>query len=363
MSQRVLILGGYGNFGKRIARALTKSNIPVIIAGRSRDKAEALQRTLPAGMAEVAAFDVNQASDTRLGDLWPDLVINTCGPFQLNDYNVARTCIERGIDYVDLADGRDYVAGFSTLDALAKSRNVLAVTGASTVPGLSSAVLDDWHGDFAAIETLKFGISPGQKSERGLATAQAILTYVGRPLKPFRSPKPMVYGWQDIYRQPYPGLGHRWMANCEVPDLDLLPARYNLKSIQFSAGMELRVVHFALWAMSWVVRAGIPIDFVRWAKPLLQLSDRLDGLGSGDGGMHIVVTGTGQDGRPLQRSWFIIAYNGDGPQIPTIPAIVLAKKILRRDLTIKGAVPCLGLVTLKEYLQELKPFQVQTFTV
>lgn len=361
MSKPVLILGGYGNFGKRIARALTKSDLPVIIAGRNRGKAEALQRELPPGLAEVAALDVNREGDTWLGELRPALVINTCGPFQLNDYNVARACIDHGVDYIDLADGRDYVAGFTSLNEPAKSRNVLAVTGASTVPGLSSAVLDDWRNDFTRIETLKFGISPGQKSERGLATAQAILTYVGKPLKPFRSHRPIVYGWQDIYRQAYPGLGHRWMANCEVPDLDLLPSRYNLNSIRFSAGMELRIVHFALWAMSWIVRAGLPIDLVRWAKPLLVLSDRLDGLGSGDGGMHIVVTGTGQDGRPLRRSWFIIAYDGDGPQIPTIPAIVLAKKILRQELAIKGAVPCLGLVTLAEYLRELKPFKVSTF--
>ncbi|HVI90456.1 MAG TPA: saccharopine dehydrogenase NADP-binding domain-containing protein [Dongiaceae bacterium] len=361
MSQRILILGGYGNFGKRIARALTRSGLPVIIAGRNRDKAEALRRELPTDLAETAILDVNLGNGTWLDELRPALVINTCGPFQLNDYGVARSCIDRGTPYIDLADGRDYVAGFATLDELAKARNVLAVTGASTVPGLSSAVLDAWRSDFAQMEKLKFGISPGQKSERGLATAQAILTYVGKPLRPFRSHRPEVYGWQDIYCQPYPGLGDRWMANCEVPDLDLLPSRYGLKSIQFSAGMELRLVHFALWAMSWIVRSRMPIDLVRWAKPLLALSDRLDGLGSGDGGMHIVVSGSGRDGRPLQRSWFIIAYDGDGPQIPTIPAIVLAKKMLRRDLAAKGAVPCLGLVTLEEYLQELQPFKIQTY--
>jgi prephenate dehydrogenase len=44
---RVLILGGYGNFGKRIARLLTRHNIAVIVAGRDADKAKLLARTLP----------------------------------------------------------------------------------------------------------------------------------------------------------------------------------------------------------------------------------------------------------------------------------------------------------------------------
>ena len=42
MSRPVLILGGAGNFGKRIAVALTKKKLPVIIVGRSKEKAEAL---------------------------------------------------------------------------------------------------------------------------------------------------------------------------------------------------------------------------------------------------------------------------------------------------------------------------------
>ena len=42
VKQPVLILGGYGNFGKRIARALAADAIPVVIAGRNREKAEEL---------------------------------------------------------------------------------------------------------------------------------------------------------------------------------------------------------------------------------------------------------------------------------------------------------------------------------
>lgn len=364
MTQRVLILGGYGNFGKRIARALSGSGIAVIIAGRDKGQAEALQRELPAGLAESAVIDVKREPARWLGELHPALVINTCGPFQLSDHAIPRAAIEQGIGYIDLADGRDYVRGFTTLDENAKARGVLAVTGASSVPGLSSAVLDAWRADFAQMETLSYGISPGQKSQRGgLATAQAILSYVGKPLKPFPGQNQVVYGWQDLYRQVYPGLGGRWMANCDIPDLDLLPGRYGLARIRFSAGMEVKLIHFALWGLSWLVRAGIPLDLPRWARPLLALSRWFDRLGSSDGGMHLTVTGIGHDGRPLRRSWFIIASDGDGPEIPTIPAIVLARKMLRREISLTGAVPCLGLVTLDEYLEALKPFKIRSFTV
>ena len=40
--RKVLVLGGYGNFGRRISEALLKANIPVTIAGHNIDKANSL---------------------------------------------------------------------------------------------------------------------------------------------------------------------------------------------------------------------------------------------------------------------------------------------------------------------------------
>lgn len=118
------------------------------------------------------------------------VVVNTCEPFQTSDYGVARACIEHRVHYVDLADGRDFVTGIMSLDGAAKRAGVTTISGASTVPGLSSAVVEHYVHEFAAIDELVFGISPGQKAERGLATTEGILTYVGKRLKPFAGSPP-----------------------------------------------------------------------------------------------------------------------------------------------------------------------------
>ena len=357
---KVLILGGYGNFGKRIALALTKKNISVVVAGRNKEKAEGLVALLPAGLAEAAAFDATKELSSQLETLRPAVVVNASGPFQTSNYDVARLCIEHGVHYVDLADGRDFVNGISALDAQARQRDVAVISGASTVPGLSSAVIEHYKAEFSDIESLVFGISPGQKAERGLSTTQAIMSYVGKPLTPFAGVLHPVYGWQDIYRQEYPELGKRWMANCDIPDLDLLPPRYGIRSIRFSAGLELGFMHFGLWALSWGVRLGLPLNLPRHAPALLKASNWFNGLGSANGGMHMILRGKDPQGKPHERRWFIIAKNGDGPQIPTIPAIVLAEKLVTNRLAYRGASACVGLVTLEEYLHELRGFAVTT---
>lgn len=358
MNHKVLILGGYGNFGKRIASALVKAEVPVIIAGRDRNKAEALSAEL-GPWAEIASFDANQQLAEQLKALQPCAVINTCGPFQTTDYRIAQACIKHGVHYIDLADGRDFVTGISTLDAQAKEKQVSIISGASTVPGLSSAVLEHYKDEFSTIDSLRFGISPGQKAERGLATTQGILTYVGKPLKPFAG-NANAYGWQNLYRQEYPELGKRWMANCDIPDLDVLPPHYGIASIQFSAGLELGFMHLGLWALSWLVRLGIPLDLPKHAATLLALSNWFDRFGTADGGMHVIMRGKNKESALHERCWFIIAKDGYGPHIPTIPAIVLAKKIARGESLKTGAYPCVAMVTLEEYMQELQGMPITT---
>jgi len=293
---KVLILGGYGNFGKRIARLLTRQNIAVIISGRDANKAKILVQALPDGLAEMAVFDVKETLATRLSELAPTVVINTCGPFQTSDYAVAETCIEHGVHYIDLADGRDFVANIPILDGRAKRNNVAVISGASTVPGLSSAVIEHFRPQFSAIDSLDFGIAPGQRAERGLATTQAILGYVGKKLRRCAGYETR-YGWQDLHSQKYPEIGNRLMANCDIPDLDLLPEKYGISKIRFSAGMENPVVHLGIWTLSWLVRSGLPIDLAKHSTALLAVSNWFDRLGSADGGMHIILEGKDRSGR------------------------------------------------------------------
>jgi hypothetical protein len=349
---KVLILGGYGNFGKRIARSLRAKDVQVIVAGRSMSKAMQIFAEDAEGL-EFTCFDVFKDLPAQLATLRPKVVINTVGPFQGADYDVAKTCIKAGVHYIDLADARQFVCGFSELDQAARDAGVVAISGASTVPALSSAVVNAYKDRFALFDLMRFGISPGQQAERGLATTKGILSYVGKPLSPFRSIRDRVYGWQDIYRQSFPTLGKRWMANCEIPDLDLLPEAYGIKRIQFSAGMELSVVHLGLWLMSWLVRIGLPLNLSRLAGPLLKISNWFDRFGSADGGMFVHLSGVGANGQAQALTWYIEAFDADGPHIPTIPAILLAVRLVNGPEMPLGAYPCVGLVELDDYLQAL----------
>lgn len=372
MSWSVLLLGAYGLFGTRIAGRLAReTGWRVLLAGRDLARAQRCRdecRRDPHCRAELVALAVD-AHDTGFAALLqrerPDLVINCAGPFQGQGYAVAQECLQQGAHYIDLADGRDYVREFGpALDALAQAQGRLAVSGASSVPGLSAAVIDCYRGEFARLDRVDIGISPGNRTERGLATVAAILSYVGQPL-PWREQGRtlLVHGWQRLQRQRYAApAGVRWLAACDVPDLDLFPARYALAGLSFRAGLELRHLHFGLWLLSWLARAGLLRELPRRAALLKRMSEWFAGAGSDTGAMHVALQGHDARGNPQRIYWEIVASSGDGPQIPATAAVLLARKLAAGEIRHGGARACLDLFTLEEFLASLQGYAIAATT-
>ena len=365
MVARILIIGGYGNFGSYIARRLAGDEaIHLVIGGRSATKAKVFANSLDASnAAEGHAIDIDGNLDEALARIAPDIVIHTTGPFQTQDHRVAKACIAQGSHYLDLADARTFVASIDQLDADAKAKDVLVVSGASSVPCLTAAVIDAYLPAFACLDAVDYGISAAQHTNRGLATTSAVLSYVGKPMTMLRDGvMKTVYGWEDTHAVRYPELGRRLFGNCDIPDLDLFPRRYpTLKSMRFSAGHELKFLHAGTRMLGLLVRLGIIGSLSDHAENLLKLAFVFDRFGSGRSGFHMFLTGTGHDWKPLTRRFWIVARSGHGPYIPCMPAILLAQQLARGALTRRGAMPCIDLIDLDSYLAALEGLDIAVF--
>ena len=363
MTTRVLIIGGYGNFGSYISKALASDDkITVLVGGRSLGKAQAFIATLAArNKSEALCVDINGDLDSDLKVAKPDVVIHAVGPFQNQDYRVAQACVRSGCHYIDLADARRFVCDVSQLDAAAKVNEVLVVSGASSVPCLTAAVVDAFLPEFSPLLSLDYGISAAQQTNRGLATTSAILSYVGKPISMWQHGRWRdVFGWQDFHIERYPELGVRLFGNCDIPDLELFPARYpSIKEMRFSAGHELKILHLGTWVLSWFVRLKLIRSLAYHATLLLKFAFMFDFMGSAKSGFHMIMKGQGLDGENMERRFYIIAKSGHGPYIPCMPAILLAKKLARGEIVQRGARPCLDMIGLDEYLAALQGLDIR----
>ncbi len=364
--QKILVLGGTGQFGERICRRLAGSlGVELIVSSRSQSRADALVQKIRAesqgARVEAVALDKDAASfDDELRHLAPQVLIHTAGPYQGQDYRVARACISARCHYIDLADGRQFVTNVRVLDEAAKKADLLLVSGASTLPGLSSAVVRELRPNFSRIESIESSISPGHQSPRGQGTVAAVLSYCGQPFKTLRDGEwRTVYGWQDLRWQHYPALGRRLSAACDVPDLSLLPEYVSgVTTVSFHAALEAPWEQLSLWVMAWLTRMRVVSNWSRRAHLFAAVGGRLMALGSDRGGMHVRIAGIGKSDDSIAYNWYLTADRNHGPEIPCTPSIVLTRKLLRGDLEVRGAIPCMGLFSTGEFMDELSDFAV-----
>ncbi len=355
--KNVIVLGGYGNFGKRIVENLAKiEDIVIFVTGRNQQKASSFVSQLSSSakaLLKPLVLDISAASfKKQLQSIAPDVVIHTSGPFQGQNYNVPQMCAQIGAHYIDLADDRRFVCDINQLNSLAIKNNVLLVSGASSVPGLSSAVIDYYQNQFSVINSIDIAIAPGNKAERGEATVRGILSYTGHPFKVFKNGRWQdAFGWMDARKVNFKGIaGKRWLANVDVPDLELFPQRYSVKqSVRFQAGLELPFLHNSMVVMAYLAKKQIVKNWSYFTKPIIKMSNLLIKLGSDNGAMRVKLEGVDHNGKNKCINWTLYAPNGIGPYIPTLSTIILARKLINEKAFKACATACVDQFTLEDF--------------
>ena len=362
MSLTVLIVGGYGVFGARLARLMAhEPRLRLLIAGRSAEKAGAFcARWTQAGgaMLERALFDRDGDTVQQLAALAPDLVVDCSGPFQgygEAPFRLVEACLARGCDYLDLADASDFVLGVERFDALAREKGAFAISGTSTCPALTAAAVGEMTDRWTAVHEISAGIAPSPHADVGVSVLQAITSYAGKPVPLLRNARPAtglgLVEARNVTIAP-PGrlpLFSTRFSLVDVPDLTALPKIWpSVRDIWLGAGPRPELLHRMLNALARVVSFGIPL-------PLLQLSGVFHAAktqlkwGEDRGGMFVRVAGLDSEGKPVARSWNLIAEGDDGPFIPSMAAAAIILGLLDGRRPRSGARTAAGAVTLADY--------------
>lgn len=361
----ILVVGGSGAFGSRLVEGLVATtDCTVLAAGRDLARLRRVADRFTEGRVRAVQVDATEVGPETLRILGATLVVDAAGPFQGGVPRLALAAIEAGLPYLDLADGRDFVARFGpALDAQARAAGTVALTGASSTPALSNAALDAITEGWRRVEAVSVAIVPGNRAPRGLSVMQAILSYAGRPVRVLCEGEwEMRPGWGLLARTEVPGLGRRWLALCETPDLDILPARFTAaRTTLFRAGLELPVLHLGLWLASLPVRWRLLPSLVPLARIFLHLAGWLERFGSDRGGMIVEALGRDAQDRPTGARWSLVAEAGDGPHVPTLPALAMIRRLVGTTAPVTpGARPCVGVLSLSEIEAEMTRLRIRT---
>jgi len=352
--KKIIILGGYGTYGKLISESLSRTDASITIVGRNAVKGEKISSEIGVNFAQC---DVSNEEALRKIIESAFLVINASGPYLAGDYSIPKVAIEMGCHYIDLGDGRDYVSQITELHEQAKEKEVFICVGASTSPAITSGMVEELQKEMQNIHSIKIALNAGNKNQAGVSTFKSILEYVGKEIPVWQNEKwKNLLGWGEAEFINFPApVGKRRVQLCDVPDLELFPKLFNSENVIFKAGVEITFFNYALLFLAKVKEIFPGINLPDLAPPFVRLSGLFKFLGTFHGGLAVFV----KNSQRKEKSLCLIAPQ-DGPQIPAAPAILLTKKILKDGIPKTGAYPCISFLDFGEIKEHLSPFGIST---
>jgi hypothetical protein len=261
----------------------------------------------------------------------------------------------QGIDYLDLADGSDFVKGVAQFDREARERGVFILSGVSSFPVLTAAVLRRLAHGLAKLDTITGGIAPSPYAGVGMNVIRAIASYSGKRLALVRGGQPafgVAMTESLCYTISPPGklpLRNIRFSLVDVPDLKVLPELWpGLESLWVGAGPVPEILHRMVNGLAWLVRLRVLPSLLPFSFLIHQVSNRVR-WGEHRGGMFVEITGTDACGARVTRSWHLLAEGDDGPLIPSMACQAILERCLAGWPPAAGARAAIADLELEDY--------------
>lgn len=364
----VLLIGATGLFGGLLARRLLgEGRVDLVCATRTADTLKTFCAEHGGRYIQLDREDEAAVSDA-LVVLQPFAVIDCSGPFQAygdNPYGLAKAAIHAGAHYLDIADAVDFIRDFHNLNEQAKSKGVLALTGASTTPAITACIADDLTADMQEVLSITSALVPGNRAPRTLSVLRSVLSLVGQAFSVERfGETKRVRGWSETERfdlavKGKPKVNGRLASLVEMPDNLFFNERYKAQQVAFKAGLEVKLFHYAIGAMGWLVSTGLMKSLTPLAKLVRWGAGWFEWMGTDEGGMKVSVLGKTHAGSYQRREWDLIADQGHGPNVPTVPVSIILNRLLDGKFK-PGARVCMGEITSVEIDKALAGFDGKT---
>jgi hypothetical protein len=285
------------------------------------------------------------------------VVVCAAGPFQAFAPAAFDAALAARAHYIDISDDRASVRALSARRGEAERAGIAALPGLSTVPGLASALLEVARADLASVTGVRTAFFIGGGNRRGEGAARSALEQAGLAAPHLRAgrvrPVPALSA-----RRPFPfppPIGTFDALPIDVPDLDLLPARFpSLADLSVEVSFEDPLAARGLQALA-RARPFLPARAYALIERALV---RVRGIGIGGstrGAVAVLVRGRrASDGAPAKRAAAVWAAE-EGQRLAALPAAVGAARLLAGGGARPGVHPLVGdWLSPRTFLEELE---------
>ncbi|MEM8719902.1 MAG: saccharopine dehydrogenase NADP-binding domain-containing protein [Cyanobacteria bacterium P01_G01_bin.39] len=138
MTKRVLVIGGCGRIGYSVAKDIIKHTAAEVTITSRKPQAAKQLLTQPCQFLVLNLDDRQQLQQAIANQ---DLVVHCAGPFHHRDGRVLASCIDLGIDYIDVSDHRSFYQRVIKYHDQAIAQGVTAILNTGIFPGISNSMV------------------------------------------------------------------------------------------------------------------------------------------------------------------------------------------------------------------------------
>lgn len=200
-SKTFLILGGYGHTGRPLARLLLQeTDVRIVLAGRSRQKAQAsaaeCNRDFPGERAAGSMADASDPASLEGAFQGIDLVIVASSTARYAG-EVASAALAAGIDYLDIQYSTQKIVALQSLAVEIEKAGRCFITDGGFHPGLPAALVRYAAGSFDSLERAVVG-SVIKENWAGLNLPDETILELLEELNDFQSLVFKDGGWKKV---------------------------------------------------------------------------------------------------------------------------------------------------------------------
>lgn len=287
MTNRVLIVGGSGRIGSSVAADLVAhTEAQVIITGRNAVVGNAIASQLGSGV-EFLALDLSEKDKLREAIATSQIVIHCAGPFHYRDANVLKTCIENGVNYLDVSDHRSFTRKALNYQAEAEKAGVTAIVNTGIFPGISNSMVRECVEQLDSADRIHLSYVVSGSGGAGVTVMRT--TFLGLQ-NPFES---LIDGkWQIVkpysdretieFPPPYGKTGVYWY---DMPETFTLPDTFPVKTVITKFGSVPDLYNYLTWFVaktwpaSWLKNPAVIEFLANVSHRMTNVSDRFTGIG------------------------------------------------------------------------------------
>lgn len=258
---RVLVMGGYGEVGRRVSEGLASAGgIRVVVAGRREEKAVRFASDLSAaaGGVGVEARRIDVADQQRFEAAIQDIdVVVMC--VDAPDEHAAHTALRSGKGYVDISADDGLLAAIEALDDEAVAAGGRALLSVGLAPGLTNLLGAEAMRDAGETSEVALWVELGMGDVHGEAAIGWMLDHLDTRFQ-VRGPQ----GWREVRSLDRPR-AFRWADEARAKryypfpfaDQATLARRSHARGVQTWFRMSSGVVTGVLAGLSRVGGTGV----------------------------------------------------------------------------------------------------------